>query len=126
MVFFSQKRGLTIIMRPRTRRKDEFGNIVIGAGELIQFQDGRYSTDDPKKVEFLKQYSETSGGEVFSMTDNEEKMGKIVQDALRQARDGGKIVIDDKDITELSGVETTTKSKGRQLKVKDDAQANPG
>ena len=60
-VYLSEKaRGLKIVLRPTERIYDrEMRKFQTVPGEAIQFEDGRYSTDDPEKIKFLDEYIKT-------------------------------------------------------------------
>ena len=54
MLFLSKVRELRLVMRPKWVEKDPMTGVVIHEGKAIEFFDGRYETNDPEEIEFIK------------------------------------------------------------------------
>lgn len=54
MLFLSKIRELRLVMRPKWVEKDPLTGVVVHPGKTIEFFDGRYETDDPEEIEFIK------------------------------------------------------------------------
>lgn len=54
MIFLSKVRELRLVIKPKWVIKDPQVGVQIHDGKSIQFMDGRYETNDPEEIEFIK------------------------------------------------------------------------
>lgn len=64
MIYFSSKTGLKIVMKPEQLFRDKFGNPRKVPGRYIKFENGKYETDSPEEIAFMKEYAEKWKGEI--------------------------------------------------------------
>jgi hypothetical protein len=66
MVFLSKIRELRLVMKPKWVSKDPVMGVTVHEGRHIQFTEGRYETNDPEEIEFIKN-SSAFGSKVTSI-----------------------------------------------------------
>ena len=84
MIFISKYRNYKVVIKPRKKTYDSFGNERWTDEIVAQFVNNAYETDDPKIIEFLK--NDTFYGIDFWIASGEEKSvpNKLGENALSQ------------------------------------------
>lgn len=54
MIFLSKILELRLVMKPKWITQDPATGVVVHPGQTIEFQNGRYETDDEAEIEFIK------------------------------------------------------------------------
>lgn len=75
MLFLSKIRELRLVMRPKWVEKDPMLGVVVHEGKTIEFWDGRYETEDPDEIAFIKK-NLSYGSKITSVDAKDLKSGK--------------------------------------------------
>lgn len=79
-IFLNQQfQGLKITIKPAKRWRDQQGNPKMSNGEYIQFEDGVYRTDDPKKIKILERYMSEHSGEITVLDESDINRRKKIE-----------------------------------------------
>jgi len=87
MHFISKARGLEIVIEPVSKRKDDKGRIVYDPGKAIKFKNSHYVTNDPKEIEYLKDYMSRRFGQVQIISEEDQRMISIVKNAIKSSKE---------------------------------------
>jgi len=87
MIYFSEKKGLTIILTPAKFVKNEYDKINTTPGKRVQFNNGRYFTKDEEEIKLLERYMKKKPN-IIRVVDEEYEMleSKYMAEAKEQAR----------------------------------------